>query len=87
MTYKKINLEIIVFADDAEAVAAELSSALDRLEEGHTIFGGGIEAVAVEHSGTRRKSALMHVKSAGDTVASAIQLARDSVAVALRAVI
>ena len=87
MTYKKINLEIIVFADDAEAVAVELNAALDRLEERHTIFGGGIEAVVVEHSGTRRKSALMYAKSAGDTVASAVHIARESVAVALRAVI
>ncbi len=65
MAYKKINLELIVFADDAEAVVVELNAALDKLEERHTIFGGGIEGVSVEHSGTRKKSALMHTQAAG----------------------
>jgi len=50
MLYRKINLELIVVEDEAEAVVEELNAALDRLEQGHTIFGGDIETVAVEHS-------------------------------------
>ena len=87
MLYKKLNLEVIVVADEAEAVVAELNAALDRLEESHTLFGGGIEAVAFEHTGTRRKSALAHTIVAGETVALALKAARESVTVALRAVI
>ena len=68
MLYKKINVELIVVADEAEAVTVELNAALDRLEERHTLFGGGIEVVAFEHSGTRRKSALAHTMAAGETV-------------------
>lgn len=87
MTYKKINLELIVFADDAEAVVAELNAALNRLEERHTVFGGGIEAVPVEHSETRKKSALMHTRAAGKTAADALNLAGEKVAGALRKII
>jgi len=87
MLYKKINVELIVVADEAEAVLVELNAALDRLEETHTLFGGGIEVVAFEHSGTRRKSALAHTMAAGETVAHALKAARESVTVALRAVI
>ncbi len=31
--YKKINVELIVFSEDADAVIAELNSAIDRMEE------------------------------------------------------
>jgi hypothetical protein len=84
MLYKKINVELIVVADEAEAVVAELNTAFDRLEETHTLFGGGIETVTVEHSGTRKRSALAHTMAAGET---AIRAARKSLTVALRAVI
>ena len=87
MLYKRINVELIVIADEAEAVESELEAALDRLEEKHTLFGGGIETVAVEHRSARKRSALAHTMAAGETVAGAIRVARDSVAVALRAVI
>jgi hypothetical protein len=87
MLYKKINLELIVVADEADAVVAELNAALDRMEEMHTLFGGGIETVAFEHSGTRKRSALAHTIAAGETVAGALKTARKSVNVALRAVI
>ena len=87
MLYKKINVELIVVADEVEAVVAELNAALDRLEERHTLFGGGVETVAFEHSGTRKRSALAHTMAAGKTVAGAIRTARESVTVALRAVI
>jgi hypothetical protein len=87
MLYKKINVELIVVADEADAVAVELNAALDRMEEKHTLFGGGIKSVAFEHSGTRKRSALAHTIAAGETVAGAIRAARKSVNVALRAVI
>ena len=87
MRYKKINLELIVVADEADAVAAELNAALDGLEERHTIFGGGTETVAFEHPGRRKRSALAHTMTAGATAAAAVRAARESVAVALRAVI
>ena len=84
MLYKKINLELMVVADEAEAVVAGLNAALDQLEEKHTLFGGGIETVAFEHPGTRRRSALAHTKAAGET---AVKAAREGLAVAIRAVI
>lgn len=87
MLYKKINLELIVPADEAEAVVTELNTALDEMEERHALFGGGIETVAVSHLKTRRKSAFGHTVAAGQTVADAVSLARDSVAAAFRAII
>jgi hypothetical protein len=87
MQYKKINVELVVVADEAEAVVAELNTALDRLEEKHTLFGGGIEAVDFKHRKTRKRSALAHTVAAGGTVAGAMRAARDSMAVAFRAVI
>jgi hypothetical protein len=87
MLYKKINVELIVVADEAEAVIGELNSALDLMEERHTLFGGGIEAVPVEHPATRKRSALAHTIAAGESVASAIKVARESVTAALRVVI
>lgn len=87
MEYRKINVELVVFADEADAVVAELNSAIDRLEEAHTVFGGDIETAAVEKSGTRRKSALMHTRAAGDAAAAAVKLAGDKIAGAYRKVI
>jgi hypothetical protein len=87
MLYKKIGVEVIVVADEAEAVVAELNAVLDRLEESHTLFGGGIEAVAFEHPGKRRRSALAHTIAAGGTVVGALKTARNGMAVALRAVV
>jgi hypothetical protein len=87
MLYKKIIIELIVGADEAETVVAELNAALDRMEEKHTLFGGGIETVAFKHPGTRKRSALAYTMAAGETVAVAIKAARGSVNVALRAVI
>ena len=87
MLYKKISVEVIVVADEAEAVVAALNAALDRLEESHTLFGGGIETVAFEHPGKRRRSALAHTIAAGETVVGALKTARDGMTVALRAVI
>jgi hypothetical protein len=87
MLYKKISVEVIVVADEAEAVVAGLNAALDRLEESHTLFGGGIETAAFEHPGKRRRSALGHTIAAGETVANALKTARAGMTVALRAVI
>jgi D-ribose pyranose/furanose isomerase RbsD len=87
MLYKRINVELIVLADEAEAVVAELEAALDRLEEKHTLFGGGIETVAFEHRGIKKRSALANTMAAAGTAAAAVRTARKSVAVALRAVI
>lgn len=87
MLYKRINVEVIVVADEAEAVVPELEAALDRLEEKYTLFGGGIDTVAFEHSGVQKRSALAHTMAAAGTAAAAVRIARKSVAVALRAVI
>ena len=87
MLYKKINVELIVVADEADAVVAELNAALDSLEQKHALFGGGIETVAVEHLGPRKRSALAHTLAAGETAAVALGAARDSVTVGLRVVI
>jgi len=87
MLYTKINVELIVVADEAEAVVAEMNAALDKMDEKHTLFGGGIETVAFEHSGIRKRSALAHTISAAEKVAVAVRAAHESVNVALRTVI
>jgi len=87
MLYRKINVELIVVADEAEAVVVELNAALDRVDERHTLFGGGIETVAFEHPGTRKRSALAHTVAAAEKVAGAVRAAHESLTVALRAVI
>lgn len=86
MVYKKIEMELIVEADEAEDVVRELNATLDRLEETHTLYGGGMETIAVEHTGARRKTALMHVRAAGETTAAAVQTAGEKVANAIRTV-
>lgn len=87
MLYKRIDIELIVIDDEAEAIVAELEAALDRLEEKHTLFGGGITTVSFEHLGVRKRSALAHTKAAAGTAAAAVRTARKSVDIALRAVI
>lgn len=87
MAYRRINVELIVFAEDADAVVAELNSVLDRLEGTHTLFGGGIEVGEVEHSGTAKKSALKHTVAAAGTAAGAIKSAGRKVAGAYKKVI
>jgi hypothetical protein len=85
--YRKIELELIVIEDEAEAVVAELNSTLDRLEVEHAIFGGEIETVAVEEPGPRRKSALTHTTDAVETAVDAVKAAGGKVANAFRKVI
>ena len=87
MRYKKISVEVIVIADEAEAVIAELNAALDQIDESHTLFGGEIDAADFEHSGKRRRSALGQTIAAGQTAAGALKTARNGLKVALRAVI
>ena len=87
MAYQKINVELVVFADEAASVVAELNKAIDELEEKHTIFGGEIEIATVQHSGKRSKSALRHTLAAGEVAAAAIRLAADKVANAYKRVI
>lgn len=87
MEYRKINIELAVFSDEANAVVAELNSAIDRLEETYAIFGGDIENVAIEKSDVRKKSALMHTLAAGSTAIAAVKLAGDKIAGAYRKVI
>jgi hypothetical protein len=87
MLYRKINMELIVIEDEAEAVIEELNAALDRLEVEHTIFGGEIETVAIEEPKTPRRSALTHTIAAGETAASAVKAAGGKVVDALRKVI
>lgn len=87
MGYQRINVELVVFAEEADAVVAELNAAIDRMDETHTIFGGAIETAAVEHSGTRRRSALRHTLDAGSTATSAVKLAAQKVADAYKKVI
>jgi hypothetical protein len=87
MLYKKINLELIVPADEADDVIVELGTALDRMEDRYTLFGGGTDTVLIEHSGARRKTALSHTISAGKTALAAVKSARGHVTSALHRVI
>lgn len=87
MLYKKITVELIVAADEAQEVVAALNSSLDQLDEKYAVFGGEIEMAAFEHRGKRKKSALAHTMAAGETAAGALRTARRSVAVAFRAVV
>ena len=87
MHYRKIEIELIVAEDEAEPVVNQLNAALDGLEAKYEIFGGGIETVAVEHKGTRRRTALTHTIDAGQTAVAAVRMAGGKVADAFRAVI
>jgi hypothetical protein len=87
MTYKRITVELLVVADESEAVVADLHTLLDQLEEKWTIFGGDIEATSVRHRGAKKRSALRQTIAAGETVTDAVRTARDRVAMALRAVV
>jgi hypothetical protein len=87
MDYQKINVELIVFSKEADAVVKELNAALDQLEETRTIFGGSIETTPVKNCGTERKYALGHVLDAANTATSAVKLVAQKVADAYKKVI
>jgi hypothetical protein len=73
--YQKINVEMVVLSEEADAVVAELNSVIDWIEESHTIFGGEIEANPMEHCGTRSKSALTHTLHARNVASAAVKSA------------
>lgn len=87
MLYKKLDLELIVLAGEAEAVVAELNTAIDQMEERYEIFGGEIKITAIEHPGSPRKSAVSHTVAAGKTAVAAVKSAREHVKSALHHVI
>src|ERR1700677_2260230 len=83
MLYKKIDLELIVPADEADAVVAELAAALDHIKERYTFFGGGTKTVPIARTGSRRKSALSHALNADKTAVGAIKTVRERATSAL----
>lgn len=87
MLYKRINVELIVAADEGDVVVAALNASFDQMEEKCTLFGGGIETAVFEHAGERKKSALRHTIAAAESVGDALRTARQSVAAALRTVV
>ena len=87
MGYQKINVELVVFSEESDAVVADLNSAIDRIEETYTIFGGDIETSPIEHRGTQRKTALRHVLDAGEKAASSVKLAARKVGDAYKKVV
>lgn len=87
MKYQKLTVEVIVFPEGSDTVMAALNSAIDRIGETHTIFGGEIETTPIEHRGTRMKSALRHAIDAGNTATSAVKLAAQKVTDAHKKVI
>ena len=82
MLYKKINIELIVAADEGYAVVAELTASFDRLEEKYSLFGGGMETVVFEQARERKKSALRYTIAATESVEAALRTVRHSVAAA-----
>lgn len=87
IAYKKIKVELLVIAKEADVVVAKLNSAIDRLEEEHEIFGGDIETEVIQHRGARKKSALSRTREAGENAVVAIRRARQTVASTLREII
>lgn len=86
MLYRKIQLEVVVLEDEADAVVSDLNRSLDQLDEKHTLFGGAIETTAFEHTGIPRRSALAHTLAAGETVQGALKTARQGLSAALRTI-
>lgn len=87
MGYMKINIELVAFSDEADAVVSKLTSALDSIEESYALFGGAIETVPVDHSGTHRRSALRHTLEGGNTAIDAVKSATRKVVDAYKKVI
>ena len=87
MVYRKISLELIVFAEEAEPVVARLNSTIDELDQVHTIFGGDIETVAVHKTEVPKKSAVRHTLAAGSAALAALKLAGDKVTHAYKKVV
>jgi len=88
MLYKKINIDLIVPADEAEVVIVGFERPARCAErEAHALRRGGIEAVDVEHRGTRKRSALAHTLVVAKLSPVLSKIARGRVRSALRAVI
>ena len=87
MRYRKITVELIVDAAEADDVVGELNRALDQLDERYAMFGGEIETSAVNLPGKRRRSALAHTLAAGETVAGALRSTGKHIGNAVRTVI
>jgi aryl-alcohol dehydrogenase-like predicted oxidoreductase len=85
--YQKISVELVVFSEEANAVAAELNSAIDLIEESHAIFGGEIETGPMEHCRARRTSALTHSLHAQNVATKAVKSAAQKVVNAYKKVI
>ena len=87
MRYKKISVELIVSADDADDFVNDLNGVLDQLDKSHILFGGEVATVTFNHPGKRRRSALAHTLAAGETVAVALRSTGKHIGDAVRAVI
>jgi hypothetical protein len=87
MQYKKVNVELVVVADEAEAMVASLNLSLDRLGERLALFSVEIETTAVERTKASRRSGLARTIAAGELVAAAPKTARESVVVDLGATV
>jgi len=57
MLYKKLTIDLIVPADEAEAVIAGLNASLDVLEDKHTLFGGGLKPLMSSTGNTEKVGA------------------------------
>jgi hypothetical protein len=73
---KKINVELIVVADEAEEVVAELNARLDTLEERPHFLAEDRDR-RVRLPGTPKRSALAHTRAAGESVAIAVRVAPE----------
>ena len=87
MVYRKISLELIVFAEEADAVVAKLNWAIDTLEERHAVFGGDVEVTEVNKNVGERKTALKVTLAAGNAAVIAVKGAADTVADAYKRVV
>ena len=86
MQYRKINVELVVEAEETVAVVADINDALDRIEEKRALFGGDIQIAPVRHPSRRKRSAFAHTTAAGETVTDALRVTCDGLASALHAV-
>ena len=87
MRYRKISVEMVVPADEADSVAMKLNEAMDGIEFNHSIFDGEIHTMDFKPFGTQQKSALTHTIAAGVKTVNALKIAHRGMKTALRAVL
>ena len=87
MAYQRINLELVVFADEADAIVAELMSSIDKVGATYSVFGGEVERGEFKPSETQNRSALMHTIRAAGMTADGMKLAAGKVAQAYKKLI